>query len=187
MRQKVQQTLTQWQKQAQQQLVAISPTADIEARLCLCHVLNVSNSYLYSYPERELSSTELAQLTELLSARLSGQPLAYLFGYWHFFDLQLEVAPSTLIPRPDTELLVEAALAQALDPATFLIDRQDQVRANRTNGCTQFAHLARAVDIAGKDDQAGYFWLAQQVTVFGGQPFTGDVHHQGALQADSHG
>jgi release factor glutamine methyltransferase len=117
-----QQTLAQWQKQAQQQLAAISPTADIEARLCLCHVLNVSNSYLYSYPERELSSAELAQLTELLSARLSGQPLAYLFGYWHFFDLQLEVAPSTLIPRPDTEILVEQALALPLPAQAKVLD-----------------------------------------------------------------
>ena len=104
-------TLAQWQKQAQLQLSAVSPTADIEARLCLCHVLSVSSSYLYSYPERTLNPAEQAQLSNLLSARLQGQPLAYLFGYWHFFDLRLEVSPSTLIPRPDTELLVEQALS----------------------------------------------------------------------------
>lgn len=115
-------TLTQWQKKAQQQLAALSSTADIEARLCLCHVLKVSNSYLYSYPERELNNAELAQLTELLTARLQGQPLAYLFGYWHFFDLRLEVSPSTLIPRPDTELLVEQSLALPLPVQAKVLD-----------------------------------------------------------------
>lgn len=118
----VQQTLAQWQKQAQQQLDILTPTADIEARLCLCHVLNVSSSYLYSYPERLLSAAELAELTALLTQRLQGQPLAYLFGYWHFFDLQLEVAPSTLIPRPDTELLVEQALALSLPQQAKVLD-----------------------------------------------------------------
>ncbi|MEH8016321.1 peptide chain release factor N(5)-glutamine methyltransferase [Rheinheimera muenzenbergensis] len=115
-------TLAQWQKQAQLQLAAVSQTADIEARLCLCHVLNVSSSYLYSFPERQLTATEQTQLSTLLGARLQGQPLAYLFGYWHFFDLQLEVSPSTLIPRPDTELLVEQALSLPLPTNAKVLD-----------------------------------------------------------------
>lgn len=115
-------TLAQWQKQAQLQLANVSPTADIEARLCLCHVLNVSSSYLYSYPERTLSCDEQAKLSSLLSARLQGQPLAYLFGYWHFFDLTLEVSPCTLIPRPDTELLVEQALSLPLATNARVLD-----------------------------------------------------------------
>lgn len=115
-------TLVQWQKQAQHLLAALSQTPDIEARLCLCHVLNVSNSYLYSYPERELDAAELTQLDRLVTLRQQGQPLAYLFGYWHFFDLQLEVAPSTLIPRPDTELLVEQALSLELPAQAKVLD-----------------------------------------------------------------
>ncbi|MNM46663.1 hypothetical protein D3C81_576040 [compost metagenome] len=79
------------------------------------------------------------------------------------------------------------ALAQTLYATTFLIHCQDQLGANGADGRAQFAHLARAVDIAGEDDQASHFRLAKQLTVFGGQPFTGDIHHQGALQADSHG
>lgn len=115
-------TLAHWQKQAQLQLAAVSQTADIEARLCLCHVLNVSSSYLYSYPERELTTTEQTALSTLLTARLQGQPLAYLFGHWHFFDLQFEVSPSTLIPRPDTELLVEQALSLPLPAKAKVLD-----------------------------------------------------------------
>lgn len=116
------QSLSQWQKQAQQQLSAISPTADIEARLCLCHVLKVTNTYLYSHAQRQLTDTEQAELNQLLSARLTGQPLAYLFGYWHFYDLKLQVNPSTLIPRPDTELLVEQALSLALPTDAKVLD-----------------------------------------------------------------
>lgn len=114
--------LAQWLRQQQHALSHVSPTPDIEARLCLCHVLGVSNSYLYSYPEQLLTETQTFQLNELLAKRLSGQPLAYLFGYWHFFDLRLQVAPATLIPRPDTEILVEQALALALPEHAAVLD-----------------------------------------------------------------
>ena len=115
-------TLAQWQKQAQQQLGAVSSSADIEARLCLSHVLDVNSSYLYSYPERVLNTAELTTLADLLEKRLQGQPLAYLFGYWHFYDLKLAVAPCTLIPRPDTELLVEQALSLPLPQHAKVLD-----------------------------------------------------------------
>lgn len=114
--------LAQWLRQQQHALSHVSPTPDIEARLCLCHVLGVSNSYLYSYPEQLLTETQTFQLNELLAKRLSGQPLAYLFGYWHFFDLRLQVAPATLIPRPDTEILVEQALALGLPEQACVLD-----------------------------------------------------------------
>lgn len=115
-------TIAVWLKQAQQQFAVLSQTPDIDARLCLCHVLQVSNSYLYSYPERQLAATELAQLDDIVSKRLQGQPLAYLFGYWHFYDLKLQVNPSTLIPRPDTELLVEQVLSLALPTDAKVLD-----------------------------------------------------------------
>ena len=115
-------TLAAWLKQAQQQFAVLSQTPDIDARLCLSHVLQVSNSYLYSYPERQLTANELAQLDDIVSKRQQGQPLAYLFGYWHFFDLRLAVSPSTLIPRPDTEILVEQALSLALPQKAKVLD-----------------------------------------------------------------
>lgn len=115
-------TLASWLKQTTQQLVAVSQTADIEARLCLCHVLNVSNSYLYSYPEQQLTPDQLTRLNDILRQRLQGQPLAYLFGYWHFFDLKLKVSAATLIPRPDTELLVEYALELPLPAQAKVLD-----------------------------------------------------------------
>lgn len=114
--------LAQALRYCRQQLTAVSATADIEARLCLCHVLNVSNSYLYSHDNLELSAAELKALQQLVDARLAGQPLAYLFGYWHFYDLKLFVAPSTLIPRPDTEVLVEQVLALDLASGASVLD-----------------------------------------------------------------
>ncbi len=114
--------LAQALQQTQLQLRSVTDTADIEARLCLCHILKVTHSYLYSYPERELSTAERVQLSELVASRLQGQPLAYLFGYWHFFDLRLDVAPCTLIPRPDTELLVEQALSLLLPAQARVLD-----------------------------------------------------------------
>ncbi|MNZ73173.1 hypothetical protein D3C78_915780 [compost metagenome] len=77
-------------------------------------------------------------------------------------------------------------LAQALDPTTLLVHRQDQLRANGADRSAQLAHLARAFDVTGEDNQAGHFGLAQKLAVLGGQPGTGDVDHQGALQAGTH-
>lgn len=114
--------LQQWQRQAQQQLAAVSQTPDIDARLCLCHVLQVTNSYLYREAERLLTQTEQQTLDEIVRQRISGQPLAYLFGHWSFYDLVLEVAPCTLIPRPDTECLVEQALNVSLPDDARVLD-----------------------------------------------------------------
>lgn len=114
--------LRQWQQQARLALTKVSTSPDIEARLCLCHVLEVKPSYLYTEAEQQLTAEQLQQLMLLQQQRLSGQPLAYLFGYWHFYDLQLEVAPCTLIPRADTESLVEQALSLTLPPAAQVLD-----------------------------------------------------------------
>ncbi|MCF4008128.1 peptide chain release factor N(5)-glutamine methyltransferase [Rheinheimera sp. UJ63] len=93
-----------------------------EARLLLCRVLNCSSSFLYTYPERLLSATELQELERMLKRRVAGEPLAYIFGYWHFFGLELAVAPSTLIPRPDTEVLVEHVLTLPLAADARVLD-----------------------------------------------------------------
>lgn len=116
------QTLAQWLKLQRQQLSTVSQTPDIDARLCLCHVLGVSNSYLYSYPERQLSISEMQQLDDIINRRLQGQPLAYVFGHWNFFGLTLQVSSATLIPRPDTEVLVERVLALSLPQHCQVLD-----------------------------------------------------------------
>lgn len=114
--------LQQWQQQTAAALAAVSDNPLHETRLLLCQVLNCSNSYLFTYPERVLQQAELTALASMLARRLNGEPLAYIFGQWHFFGLDLAVAPCTLIPRPDTEILVEQALSLPLAPASRVLD-----------------------------------------------------------------
>jgi release factor glutamine methyltransferase len=82
----------------------------IEVQMLLQRALKVGRAYLYAHPEHELTDTELAGYQAMLQRRLHGEPIAYILGEREFFGLNLEVTPATLIPRPDTELLVELAL-----------------------------------------------------------------------------
>jgi len=93
-----------------------SPTPRLDAELLLAHVLGKSRSYLHTWPERELDAQQLECYQAALSRRQAGEPVAYILGQQGFWSLELEVASHTLIPRPDTELLVETVLA--LLPAT---------------------------------------------------------------------
>ena len=86
-----------------------SPRAD--ADVLLCHLLGCRRSYLMTWPERELDAAQQARLQDWLSRRLNGEPIAHLIGEREFWSLPLKVSPATLIPRPDTEVLVEQALA----------------------------------------------------------------------------
>lgn len=114
--------LQQWLHQAGSLLSALPDNPQHEARLLLCKVLECSNSYLYTYPERKLTAAQLDTLTELLQRRCEGEPLAYIFGQWQFYGLDLAVAPCTLIPRADTEILVEHVLSLALPTDAKVLD-----------------------------------------------------------------
>ncbi len=85
-------------------------TARIEVQCLLQLVLNVARTYLLAHPDRCLNEPEQARYDELLRRRLRGEPIAYLLGEREFFGLIFKVTPATLIPRPETELLVELAL-----------------------------------------------------------------------------
>ncbi|WP_434609581.1 peptide chain release factor N(5)-glutamine methyltransferase [Pseudomonas sp. D2-30] len=87
-----------------------SPTSRLDAELLLAAALGKSRSFLHTWPERIVPSEAALVFSEYLRRRRSGEPVAYILGQQGFWKLDLEVAPHTLIPRPDTELLVEAAL-----------------------------------------------------------------------------
>ncbi|MEX5609045.1 peptide chain release factor N(5)-glutamine methyltransferase [Pseudomonas protegens] len=93
-----------------------SPTPRLDAELLLAAALGKPRSFLHTWPERIVPSEAALVFTDYLQRRRSGEPVAYILGQQGFWKLDLEVAPHTLIPRPDTELLVEAALE--LLPAT---------------------------------------------------------------------
>ena len=94
--------------------------ARIEVQTLLQHVMNVSRAYLTAYPERSLDDYEQARYEELLQRRLAGEPVAYILGKREFFGLMFKVTPATLIPRPETELLVDLALQRIPFPPTGL-------------------------------------------------------------------
>ena len=87
-----------------------SPTARLDAELLLAAALGKSRSYLHTWPEKIVSSEAALAFSQFLLRRRAGEPVAYILGQQGFWNLDLEVAPHTLIPRPDTELLVETAL-----------------------------------------------------------------------------
>ena len=87
-----------------------SDTARLDAELLLCHAIGKPRSYLRTWPERQPDAEQLRHFEQLIRQRRSGVPVAYLLGSQGFWSLQLDVSESTLIPRPDTERLVEVAL-----------------------------------------------------------------------------
>ena len=91
--------------------------ASLEAQLLLQHVLNVNRAWLIAHEKDALQTNIHAVFEALLKRRLNGEPIAYILGYREFYGIKLKVTPDTLIPRPDTETLVEAALARVPNPS----------------------------------------------------------------------
>lgn len=84
--------------------------AKVDVHLLLQSVTQKSKSQILAFSETELDAQTLEKLTALLTRRATGEPMAYILGEVDFWTLNLEVSPDTLIPRPDTEILVEQAL-----------------------------------------------------------------------------
>ncbi|WP_435237324.1 peptide chain release factor N(5)-glutamine methyltransferase [Psychromonas sp. PT13] len=91
-------------------LLAGSDSPELDARVLLAHVLDKETIYLMTWPERDISREHKAEFEALVQKRINGVPVAHLTGIREFWSLPLKVNDSTLIPRPDTEILVEAAL-----------------------------------------------------------------------------
>lgn len=99
-----------------------SDTGPLDARLLLSDVLDAGQDYLMRYPERVMTTQQTAKFQDLVTQRAAGRPIAYLLGRQGFYDLEFEVTPDVLIPRPETELLIEKALAWAKNRHTFIAD-----------------------------------------------------------------
>ena len=84
----------------------------LEAQLLLEHVLTVNHAWLITHADDEINSETHQQFEALIQRRISGEPIAHILGEREFYGLAFKVTPGTLIPRPDTETLVEAALAK---------------------------------------------------------------------------
>ncbi|WP_104201731.1 peptide chain release factor N(5)-glutamine methyltransferase [Billgrantia saliphila] len=99
-----------------------SPSPQLDAEVLLCHVLGVDRTWLYTWGDRVAPTFERARFEALVAARAAGQPVAYLTGEREFWGLALTTSPQTLIPRPDTETLVEVLLELAHGGSGRLLD-----------------------------------------------------------------
>lgn len=104
-------TIFHVRKSAISHLASSSPTPALDTDLLMCHVLGKDRAYLFAHPEHLLTDAEHTAFQHLVARASDGEPIAYLLGHRGFFDLDLIVTPAVLIPRPETELLLEAALA----------------------------------------------------------------------------
>ena len=96
----------------------------------LMFVLGVNRAYLYAHPERELNSEEQARYDEVIAQRSTGMPSQYITGHQEFWGLDFVVSPAVLIPRPETEHLVETVLELAREfPRTRRLSMWGRVRA----------------------------------------------------------
>ena len=94
----------------------------LDAEILLAHVLGKPRSHLYAWPERELDANQCDAFARLIERRVAGEPVAYLVGEQEFWSLPLTVTPAVLIPRPETERLVELALTLHLEPVADVLD-----------------------------------------------------------------
>jgi len=107
-------------KTAADQIGGDSPRLDAE--LLLSHVTGLGRTSFRAWPEREVPAEQAEPFMNLVAQRASGQPIAYLLGEQEFWSLPLKVSSSTLIPRPDTECVVEAALSLELPANARVLD-----------------------------------------------------------------
>lgn len=92
------------------QLESISDTPQLDCELLLCHVIDKDRTWLRTWPDNQVSPTHQTLFKSLLDQRIKGTPIAYITGSRGFWSMDLNVSSDTLIPRPETELLVETAL-----------------------------------------------------------------------------
>ncbi len=86
------------------------PTPGLDAQVLLAHCIGRDRQFLYAHPEKELSSAQVEHFRSLVARRMKWEPIAYITGEKEFWSLTFEVTPDVLIPRPDTEILVEEVL-----------------------------------------------------------------------------
>ena len=131
-------------------LAQISASAGLDAELLLAHVLNVPRARFRSHPEEVPGAAARSLYLELIERRAQGEPLAYIVGHRDFWTLKLAVTPAVLVPRPETELLVERALA---------------LRTQRTGKVVDLGTGSGAIALALASERPGWQVTATDVSV----------------------
>lgn len=97
--------------EAKRRLLPVSDSASLDAQLLMAEVLGESRAHVLAHPEKSLTDAQASAFAALVARRALGEPVAYLLGRRAWYDREFVVSPAVLIPRPETELLLEAALA----------------------------------------------------------------------------
>ncbi|HOZ36691.1 MAG TPA: peptide chain release factor N(5)-glutamine methyltransferase [bacterium] len=121
-------TINQARAQSLAKLENMTPSPLLDAEILLSFILDKPKEFLYTHPEYTLSSEQIKKFRGLIARRVTGLPIAYLIGYKEFYGLNFIIDKNVLIPRPDTELMVEEALKKIKDlpitrrslPITFI-------------------------------------------------------------------
>lgn len=141
-------------------------TARIEVQMLMQQALGVSRAYLLAHPEQIMNEAQISVYRSLLQRRMGREPLAHILGEREFFGLNFKVTPATLIPRPDTELLVELALRRIPAP----IHREGGARAFRVLDlgtgtgaiALSIAHTRPEIEVTAVDASQEALEMAQQ-------------------------
>jgi release factor glutamine methyltransferase len=153
-------TLEQWRGFLRDQLSPTSESPGLDARVLLAHTLRQPQSWLLAHPEYHPNQEERHRLNTALDQLLAGVPLPYVIGQWEFFGLTFKLSPRVLIPRPETELLVEEALAWlAAAP-----DRRQAIDLGTGSGCiaVSLAKHCRDLVLVATDIDPETLAIAQQ-------------------------
>jgi release factor glutamine methyltransferase len=126
-----------------EKLKPVTETPGLDAQVLIAHVCQKDKSWILAHPEYELSSNETAQLNRNLKTLLDGTPLPYVLGEWEFFGRMFKVTPDVLIPRPETELLVETALAWLRDHP----EKRIAAEVGTGSGCIPVSLAAEVPDL----------------------------------------
>jgi len=139
-------------------------TAALDADVLLAHVLGVSKESLYAHPDTEMSHGAMRRYRDLVERRASGEPVAYLRGFKEFYGLRFAVDPRVLIPRPETETLVDAAREVIAGRALMLAD------VGTGSGAVAIAIAAheRAVHVIATDISLDALTVARENTLLNG-------------------
>lgn len=144
------------------QLTSVSDSPRLDIEIFLTHILQKNRTYLFTWPDQELTEEQTKTFNEFFARRLTGEPVAHIIGQREFWSLPLMVNNSTLIPRPDTELLVEAALGLFAEDETNQSRRLLDLGTGTGAVVLALAHEKKSWQCIGVDKELAAVELAEK-------------------------
>jgi release factor glutamine methyltransferase len=102
--------LRTWLEEARKSLQETSPDPGLDTKILLIHEIGKDKTWILAHPNEELDSKQISSLHSQIEKAKQGQPIPYLIGHWEFYALDFLISPDVLIPRPETEMMVDLAL-----------------------------------------------------------------------------